>query len=83
MTPQEELAAIAADREIQREPVVISSTDKDVLTYSSEYMGGETSFVLEARTKEVDRETMAKPDVIKGSIGLMCKGTNYTAYKCL
>ncbi|MBU0909200.1 MAG: hypothetical protein KKA54_11920 [Proteobacteria bacterium] len=63
-TSQEEAAVIAADREIQRAPVVISSTAGNELTYSSEYMGGFTTLGLEARTAEKDREVMAKPAMV-------------------
>ncbi|RJX27524.1 MAG: hypothetical protein C4531_13695 [Desulfurivibrio sp.] len=84
-TPQEAAQIIAADREIQKEPVVISSTDSNELMYSSEYMGGYTTLSQETRTAEMDREIMAKPDTIKE--GSKCLARFYseyeTKYKCL
>jgi len=80
-TPQEEAAVIAADREIQRQPVVISSTDNNELAYFSEYMGGHTTLSMEARTRETDRETMAKPDILTGSSGSTCLAKFYSEYE--
>ncbi|MCG2746278.1 MAG: hypothetical protein L6365_01945 [Desulfobulbaceae bacterium] len=85
-TPQEEAAVIAADRQIQREPVVISSTANNELTYSSEYMGGSTTPGLEARTAAKDREVMALPVVVTNS-NSNCLAKFYSEYevnyKCL
>jgi|GEM_PF-4460977 len=86
-TPQEVAAVIAADREIQRKPVVISSTDSNELTYHSEYMGGHTTFSMEARTVDDNRETMAKTDDLTDSTGSNCLAKYFSEYevkfKCL
>jgi hypothetical protein len=86
-TPQEAAAVIAADREIQKEPVVISSTDSNELMYSSEYMGGYTTLSQEARTVETDRVIMARPATFKDNSNSNCLAKFYSeyavAYKCL
>jgi hypothetical protein len=85
-TPQEAANIIAADRETQGLPVVISTAGSNELKYSSEYMGGNTTRSLEARTEKMDREAMAKPAVITNT-GRTCFAKLYSeydsAYKCL
>lgn len=78
---QEESEVIAADLEIQKQPVVIRSGGSSESKYYSEYTGGYTTRSKETRAMEKDRVKMAKPFVLQASSKGSCQRRVYSEYE--